>query len=118
MTYLDYNASTPVDPRVLEELERVQRDVYGNAASMQHAEGQRAAAELRLARDRVSVCLDVSPLEVVFTSGASEAIALGLVGAVLGRPERREPVVDIQVCREPIREPPQSRGNFILPGHT
>lgn len=92
MVYLDYNASTPVDQRVLPAIAGA-FEVYGNPASSHHAVGQIAAERVEEARSRVAALLDRSPQEVVFTSGATEAAVLGLLGAMLGTPARPNVVV-------------------------
>lgn len=84
MVYLDYNASTPIDPRVRELVIGVLDRVYGNASSVQHRTGQEAAELVEEARDRVAALVKAAPRSVVFTSGASEAATLAILGAVLG----------------------------------
>lgn len=88
MTYLDYNASTPVDPRVLEAMVDALTRLPGNPSSIQHRPGQEAAEAIEQARERVGELMDASPSEVVFTSGASEALTLATLGVVLGSPSR------------------------------
>ncbi len=77
--YLDYNASTPVDPEVLEAMMPYFRNVYGNPSSI-HWEGQQAKAALDRAREQVAALLGVEPREIVFTSGGTEADNLALQG--------------------------------------
>lgn len=84
MVYFDYNATTPLDPRVKEWVIGVLDHVYGNASSVQHRTGQEAAELVEEARERVAALVKASPRSVVFTSGASEAAALGILGAALG----------------------------------
>jgi cysteine desulfurase len=93
MVYLDYNATTPLDPRVLEGMAPVLTDVFGNPASLQHIHGREAAELVEGARDRVSHAVGARRQEVIFTSGATEAAALGIIGAVLGRAHGRPNVV-------------------------
>jgi cysteine desulfurase len=85
MVYLDYNATTPLDPRVKEWVTGVLDRAYGNASSVQHRTGQEAAELVEEARERVAALVKVAPRSVVFTSGASEAATLAILGAVLGR---------------------------------
>jgi len=75
--YLDHNATTPVDPRVLEEMLPYFSDVFGNPSS-QHVFGSRASEAVNVARERVASLIGAAPMEIVFTSGATEAIATGL----------------------------------------
>lgn len=92
MVYLDYNASTPVDQRILPALMDAQ-GAFANAASSHHAAGQAAVELVEEARERVATLLRRSPQDIIFTSGATEAAMLGLVGAALGTPGRPNLVV-------------------------
>ncbi|MBD0862454.1 cysteine desulfurase [Gordonia sp. zg691] len=92
MIYLDYNGSTPVDPRVAEQVEVVSPS-YANPSSTQHYLGRAAAELIEEARHRVATFVSSRPRDVIFTSGASEAATLGVVGAMLGTPERPNAVV-------------------------
>ena len=91
--YLDYAATTPVDPRVA----RVMNDfltvegAFGNPASATHSFGQSAAEAVEQARREVSEFLSSKPEEIVWTSGATEAINLALKGAAMARPGPRPP---------------------------
>ena len=85
MIYLDHNATTPLDPRVLEAMLPYLQDQFGNAASRQNAPGRRAAAAVDRARDAVAGLLGADPREIVFTSGATEANNLAIFG-VTGHP--------------------------------
>jgi len=77
--YLDANATTPLDPRVREAM--LPWLDCGNASSP-HAEGRAARAALDQARDRVAALVGAQPREVIFTSGATEANALALLGSL------------------------------------
>lgn len=79
--YLDYNATTPLDPRVLDEMIRLFAEDYGNPSSI-HSPGSTARAAVDLARERVSDLLDARPSEIVFTSGGSESNNFAVKGAV------------------------------------
>jgi cysteine desulfurase len=78
--YFDHNATTPVDPGVLDVVVRTLRDEFGNPSSVHHF-GQRAKAVLDDARSAVSALLGGEPSEVVFTSGGTEADNFALRGA-------------------------------------
>ena len=78
--YLDHNATTPLDPSVLEVVTHVLRDEFGNPSSVHHF-GQRAKAVLDEARSAVSALVRGEPSEVVFTSGGTEADNFALRGA-------------------------------------
>ena len=81
LVYLDCNATTPVDPRVVDAMIPVLRDGYGNPSSG-HRLGRQARELVEAARERVAACLGVSPDEVLFTSGGSESDNWALRGAV------------------------------------
>ena len=80
--YLDYAATTPVDPRVLEAMLPYFTERPGNASSM-HAFGQDARAAVDRARVEVASLLGARPGEIVFTSGATEADNLAVIGVAL-----------------------------------
>lgn len=79
--YLDYNATTPIEPRVLDVMMSALSAEFGNPASI-HATGQRAAAMVERAREQVASAVGMAPSDVVFTSGATEAnnLALAWIG--------------------------------------
>lgn len=92
MVYLDYNASTPVDQRVLPAVVEAY-STFGNPASAHHAAGQAAAELVEESRRRVAGLVRRPGQDIIFTSGASEAAVLGLLGAVLGVRDRSNIVV-------------------------
>src|SRR4051794_37023561 len=80
MIYLDYQATTPVDPRVLKEMMPYLTSEFGNAASVQHSAGRTAADAAAHARQRVAASIGARANEIVFTSGATEANNLAIAG--------------------------------------
>ena len=79
VVYADYQASKPVDPRVVEAMLPYFTQTFGNAASL-HAVGDDATAALADARSRVASAFGAQPSEIIFTSGATEANNLGIIG--------------------------------------
>ena len=79
--FMDNHSTTPVDPRVLDAMMPYFRDDFGNAASRNHVFGWRAEKAVELAREQVGAVIGASAKEIVWTSGATEAINLALKGA-------------------------------------
>ena len=79
--YLDYGATTPVDPRVVDAMIPWLREHFGNAASRSHAWGWEAEAAIEQARGHVAALINADPREIVWTSGATESDNLALKGA-------------------------------------
>ena len=79
--YLDYSATTPVDPRVAAKMIPYLTEHFGNPASRSHAFGWTTEAAVEEAREHVAALVNCDPKELVWTSGATEAINLALKGA-------------------------------------
>ena len=90
--YLDHNATTPLDPRVLEAMRPWLEDRFGNASSL-HWFGQGARAAVEDARTQVAALIGASPAEIVFTSGGTEADNLALCGVAAAAPGSRRKIL-------------------------
>ncbi|USO01492.1 MAG: IscS subfamily cysteine desulfurase [Alphaproteobacteria bacterium] len=88
--YLDYQATTPCDPRVVEAMMPYFYEDFGNAHSRNHIYGWRAEEAIEQARSRVAALIGANPREVVFTSGATESNNLALKGVMnFGKAEKK-----------------------------
>ncbi|MDW7683811.1 MAG: cysteine desulfurase family protein [Bacillota bacterium] len=97
--YLDYNATTPIAPEVVDEMLPYLREHFGNPSSG-HAYGQITKEAVIMARKRVAVLLACSPDEIVFTGGGSESNNLAIKGAAYSLKERGNHIIT-QVTEHP-----------------
>jgi cysteine desulfurase len=101
--YLDYNATTPIDPAVVAAMEPFLREGFGNPSSA-HAYGQVARDAVAHARDQVAALLGARPGEIVFTGGGSEASNLALKGVALAA-LATSPPQDVHVVTTAVEHP-------------
>ena len=93
--YLDYHATTPVDPRALEAMLPYFTDRFGNAASKQHAYGWEAQKAVDAAREQVAALIGASSNEICFTSGATESNNLAIKGTAYSLRDRGDHLVTV-----------------------
>jgi cysteine desulfurase len=86
--YLDYHATTPVDPRVLEAMLPYFTDIFGNPASKNHSYGNDAFKAVEDSRETLAKSIKARSQEIVFTSGATESINLAIKGTALANRSR------------------------------
>ncbi len=94
--YLDYSATTPIDPRVVDKMIPFLREEYGNPASRSHAYGWTAEEAVEKARADVASLVNCDAKEIVWTSGATESINLALKGAAEFYKERGKHIITIK----------------------
>jgi cysteine desulfurase len=102
--YLDYNASTPIDPVVAAAMEPFLHSHFGNPSSGHWASGS-AKAALEQARGQVATLLECEANEIVFTSGGSEANNLALKGAYFAHRGRGEHIITTQIEHPAVLAP-------------
>ncbi len=94
--YLDYSATTPVDPRVAEKMIPYLCETFGNPASRSHAFGWEAEKAVENARGEVAALVNCDPREIVWTSGATESINLALKGAAHFYKQRGKHLISVK----------------------
>lgn len=110
--YLDYSATTPVDPRVAEKMIPWLTEQFGNPASRSHPYGWDAEKAVELARDQVADLVNADPREIIWTSGATESNNLAIKGAAHFYKDKGKHIITVKTehkavldaCRELERE--------------
>lgn len=105
--YLDCNATSPVEPEVLESMIHYCREEYGNAGSRTHVYGAAANRALRRAREQVAAVVDASWEDIVFTSGATESNNLAILGAATAAAANSSArhIISTQIEHKAVLEP-------------
>ncbi len=105
--YLDNNATTAVDPRVIEVMLPYFSEVFGNPSSVEHLHGNRAQAAVAKARTDIAAAIGARDNEILFTGSCSEANNIAILGAARARPERRHLITSAMehpAVLEPMRQ--------------
>ena len=109
--YLDYNATTPLDPAVLETMVSALRDAFGNPSSQHHRWGRTAADLIETARAQTAAFIDASPSEIVFTSGATESCNLAIKGVAAAYREKGNHIIASMAEHKAVLEPLKQLAN-------
>jgi cysteine desulfurase len=102
--YLDHNATTPLQPEVLEVMLPVMREFFGNPSSV-HSEGRKARVFLDEAREKVAGLIGANPGEIIFTSGGTESNNLAILGVALSREKKDARIITSTVEHPSILNP-------------
>lgn len=103
--YLDYNATTPCDPRVLQAMLPYFSELYGNPANGLHVLGRKAARAVETAREQAAALLGARSSEIFFTSGATESNHLALLGAAEYAPANRRKIITCAIEHKAVLAP-------------
>ncbi len=121
--YLDYNASAPIDERVLEKMIEVYKGVVGNADSRTHNHGEKAREVVETARSQVANLIGVKPDEVFFTSGATESNNIAIQGlAEYAEKTQKKHIITSAIEHKAVLETVKEMGkrgfevDFVSPG--
>ncbi|RKT26730.1 cysteine desulfurase IscS [Paraburkholderia sp. RAU2J] len=110
--YMDYSATTPIDPRVVDKMIPYLREQFGNPASRSHSYGWDAERAVEEARENVAALVNADPREIIWTSGATESDNLAIKGAAHFYKSKGKHVITVKTehkavldtCRELERE--------------
>lgn len=109
--YLDYNATTPLDPRVFEAMKEWYLGPPANSGSRTHVYGQRAKDAVEIARSQVAAVVAAKPEEIIFTSGATESNNLAILGlAAHGEATGKKHIISTAIEHKAVLEPLQYLG--------
>ena len=116
--YMDHNATTPVDPRVVETMLPCFSEHFGNAASRTHPYGWAASKLVENARSSLAAAIGAHTEEIVFTSGATESNNLAIKGLALALKGRREHLVTCATEHKAVLDPRPARAGAGAPARS
>lgn len=102
--YLDYASTTPVASRVLDAMIPYFSQNWGNASSINHSCGESAKKSIEVARAQVASLINADVGELTFTSGATEAINIGLIGAYLANKNNKNHIITVKTEHKAVLE--------------
>ncbi len=109
--YLDYNATTPIDPAVLETMTQVLRDQFGNPSSLHYGYGRAARDTVEAARAHTAALLGCTAAEVLFTSGATEGCNLAVKGVAAAYRDKGNQIIASMAEHKAVLEPLKQLAN-------
>jgi len=109
--YLDYNATTPIEPAVLEAMTQVLQYQFGNPSSQHYAYGKAARDSVESARSQVAELIGCSASEIIFTSGATESCNLAIKGVVAAYREKGNHIIASMAEHKAVLEPLKQLAN-------
>jgi cysteine desulfurase len=112
--YFDYQASTPLDGKVFEAMRPYYETEFGNPHSGEHLHGQSAFAAIEVARNEIAECIGAESDDVIFTSGASEANNLAILGAARAHGGRRTKILVANIEHSSVLEAATSSGLEVI----